>query len=102
MTSTRPPATAPLSALHLLRVLVAVCAVTVVLATVPGLSGLSAQRTDLGPADGRDLPATDVERVSAGTEAPLFALDSYGGETVELAQFRGRKNVVLVFYRGHW
>lgn len=103
MTSTRHFTTVPLSALRLLRGLVAACLVAGVLGAVPpGVPGLSAQSPDLGPADGRDLPATDLERVTAGTEAPLFALESYGGEAVELAQFRGRQNVVLVFYRGHW
>ena len=62
----------------------------------------SAQAPALGPADGHDLPATDLERVAAGTEAPLFALESFGGETVTLADYRGEKNVILVFYRGHW
>lgn len=62
----------------------------------------SAQAPVLGPADGHDLPATDLERVAAGTEAPLFALESFNGETVALADYRGEKNVVLVFYRGHW
>lgn len=57
---------------------------------------------DLGPVDGHDLPATDIERVAVGDEAPLFTLESHGGEPVELAGFRGEKNVVLVFYRGHW
>lgn len=56
----------------------------------------------LGPADGHDLPATDLERVSVGSEAPLFTLESYDRGPVELASFRGNKNVVLVFYRGHW
>ena len=63
---------------------------------------VSAQAPALGPADGHDLPATDLERVAAGTEAPLFALESFDGETVALADYRGEKNVVLVFYRGHW
>lgn len=70
-------------------------------------SGASAQTPPpqtpaLGPVDGHDLPATDLERVAAGTEAPLFALESYGGGTVALADYRGSQNVVLVFYRGHW
>lgn len=73
-----------------------------VLAAFLASGGMAAQSPDLGPTDGHDLPATDLERVSAGTEAPLFALESFGGETVELAGFRGRANVVLVFYRGHW
>ena len=56
----------------------------------------------LGPADGRDLPPTELERVMVGGEAPLFTLESYDRGPVELASFRGDKNVVLVFYRGHW
>ena len=61
-----------------------------------------AQTRVLGPEDGHDLPATDLERVAVGAEAPLFALESFGGGTVALAEYRGVKNVVLVFYRGHW
>ena len=56
----------------------------------------------LGPADGRDLPGTDLERVQAGDLAPDFTLVSLAGPPVTLSDFRGRKNVVLVFYRGHW
>lgn len=62
----------------------------------------TAQAQELGPADGGDLPRADLERVAVGGEAPNFALESYGGESVELAGYRGAKNVVLVFYRGHW
>lgn len=68
-------------------------------ARAPG-SALNAQT--LGPADGRDLPRADLERVAVGGEAPNFTLASFAGEAVELAGYRGRKNVVLVFYRGHW
>lgn len=56
----------------------------------------------LGPADGFDLPPTDLERVAVGDAAPLFTLESYHGEPVSLEDYRGEKNVVLVFYRGHW
>ncbi|MYI07094.1 MAG: redoxin domain-containing protein [Gemmatimonadetes bacterium] len=66
------------------------------------LAAVPAGAQTLGPADGRDLPATDLERVSVGEEAPLFTLESYDRGPVELASFRGDKNVVLVFYRGHW
>ena len=79
--------------------LVAVPLAAFALAFAPAVS---AQTPALGPADGHDLPATDLERVAAGTEAPLFALASFDGETVALADYRGEKNVVLVFYRGHW
>jgi len=55
----------------------------------------------LGPADGEDLPATDLERVAVGTVAPDFTLESYSGKTVTLSDYRGQE-VILVFYRGHW
>lgn len=56
----------------------------------------------LGPVDGHDLSPTDIGRVAVGTEAPLFTLESFDHGAVDLAGFRGEKNVVLVFYRGHW
>jgi len=36
--------------------------------------------------------------VEIGTEAPDFELKNQHGETVKLSDFRGQKNVVLVFY----
>ena len=66
------------------------------------LTGAPAGAQTLGPADGHDLPPTELERVMVGGEAPLFTLESYDRGPVELASFRGDKNVVLVFYRGHW
>lgn len=77
-------------------------ALGVVVAAGLSAAALSAQSVTLGPADGHDLPPADLERVAAGIEAPLFALESFEGDTVSLAAFRGQKNVVLVFYRGHW
>ena len=59
-------------------------------------------RPALGPTDGAGLTPTDLGRVAVGAPAPDFALDSKDGATVTLSSFRGRKNVVLVFYRGHW
>ncbi len=35
---------------------------------------------------------------SVGQEAPDFTLPSRGGETITLSDYRGAKNVVLVFY----
>jgi cytochrome oxidase Cu insertion factor (SCO1/SenC/PrrC family) len=54
------------------------------------------------PRDGAGLPPTDLERVAVGGPAPDFTLESKDGAMVTLSSFRGRKNVVLVFYRGHW
>lgn len=56
----------------------------------------------LGPADGRELPPTDLERVQVGDLAPDFTLASLAGPVVTLSDFRGAQNVILVFYRGWW
>jgi hypothetical protein len=56
----------------------------------------------LGPKDGFDLPPTELERVAVGTVAPDFSLPTLAGDTITLSEFRGVKDVVLVFYRGHW
>ena len=74
-----------------------------VAATTAFAPGAFAQAPNVGPVDGHDLPATDPGAGGGGHGGPpLFALESYGGETIALADYRGRKNVVLVFYRGHW
>ena len=57
---------------------------------------------NLGPLDGHDLPPTDLERVGIGDVAPDFRLASYSGDILSLSDYREQKNVVLVFYRGHW
>jgi hypothetical protein len=76
------------------------------------LTGCAAQETPdagepsepvvLGPVDGRDLPGVDLERVQVGDLAPDFLLASLAGPVVTLSDFRGTKNVILVFYRGYW
>ena len=58
--------------------------------------------TPLGPADGRDLPPADLERVQVGASAPDFTLEDMDGKRITLSQFRSKKKVVLVFYRGYW
>lgn len=67
-----------------------------------GRAHSAAQAQALGPADGHDLPRAELERVAVGDEAPNFTLSDYDGEAVELSAYRGVKDVVLVFYRGHW
>ena len=85
-----------------IRSLVTACALALLAVFVADGPVSTAQAQELGPADGRELPRADLERVAVGDEAPNFTLASYGGEAVELASFRGQKFVVLVFYRGHW
>ncbi|TMD37897.1 MAG: redoxin domain-containing protein [Chloroflexi bacterium] len=58
--------------------------------------------TTFGPKDGTGLPPTDLTRVAVGAPAPDFTLESKDGAAVTLSSFRDRKDVVVVFYRGHW
>ena len=54
------------------------------------------------PKDGDKQAAADLDRVKVGQPAPDFTLEDSDGKNVSLADYRGKKNVVLVFYRGHW
>ena len=36
--------------------------------------------------------------IESGTKAPEFSLDSHQNETVKSSDFRGKKNMLLVFY----
>ncbi len=67
-----------------------------------GLGWGGTRAIELGPHDGHDLPAVDVERLSVGDFAPDFTLDSFLGDAITLSDYRHEKNVLLVFYRGHW
>ena len=73
-----------------------------VLALALALLSAHPSLAQLGPKDGRHLTPTDLERIKIGTPAPDFTLEASDGRKVSLAQFRGEKNVVLLFYRGHW
>jgi cytochrome oxidase Cu insertion factor (SCO1/SenC/PrrC family) len=56
----------------------------------------------LGPKDGAGLAPTDTGRVMVGQMAPDFTLEVYDGSRLTLSEFRGKRHVILVFYRGHW
>jgi cytochrome oxidase Cu insertion factor (SCO1/SenC/PrrC family) len=56
----------------------------------------------LGPKDGADLAPTDLNRIKVGQPAPDFTLEAADGKPISLSDFRGKKSVVLVFYRGYW
>jgi cytochrome oxidase Cu insertion factor (SCO1/SenC/PrrC family) len=56
----------------------------------------------LGPKDGANLAPTDLDRIKVGQPAPDFTLENIDGKHVSLSEFRGKKSVVLVFYRGQW
>lgn len=70
--------------------LIAICAVLVT------------AQTKLGPKDEVQLPASDLTRINIGAEAPDFTLEDQDGKAVTLSSYRGKKSVVLVFYRGYW
>ena len=55
-----------------------------------------------GPKDEIKQPAANLDRVRVGQPAPDFTLEDSDGKSISLADYRGKKNVILVFYRGHW
>ncbi len=66
---------------------------------------MAACHTD--PADNLSIHAkyfSDVEgiNIQVGHPAPDFSLPDSDGNTVRLTDYRGKKNVMLVFYRGSW
>jgi hypothetical protein len=72
-------------------------------ATEEGPEAMQAPETvTLGPVDGHDLAPTELERVAVGMMAPDFSLETITGEVFTLSSLRGAKDVILVFYRGHW
>ena len=62
----------------------------------------SPARSQPEPRDGTNLAPTDLERVKVGQAAPDFTLEDTDGTNITLSEYRDKKNVVLVFYRGHW
>lgn len=102
MTSLRIPS---FRLLRLAAVPVALAASTIASSSLLAQTAMSPMAPSsqlLGPVDGKDLAATDLERIAIGTAAPDFTLAKYGGGTTTLSSFEGKKNVVLVFYRGYW
>jgi hypothetical protein len=61
-----------------------------------------AQQPRLGSLDGEGLPPTDIDRVQVGQIAPDFRLVDERGTIHQLSEYRGKKNIVLVVYRGYW
>ena len=47
------------------------------------------------------VPATPTA-LNVGERAPDFTLPDATGRPVSLTEYRGKKPVVIVFYRGHW
>lgn len=53
-------------------------------------------------ANAADFKPTDLARIQIGTSAPDFNLESVEGEWIKLSNYKNRKNIILVFYRGWW
>jgi thioredoxin-dependent peroxiredoxin len=47
-----------------------------------------------------NILAGEDTMLTTGTDAPDFTLQSHTGDTVQLSSFKGKKNVVLIFYPG--
>ena len=62
----------------------------------------AAALAQLGPKDPVTQPPTDIDRVKVGQPAPDFTLEDSNGKAISLSDFRAKKSVVLVFYRGYW
>ena len=87
-----------------MRTIIGVLAITAAIVGVGMVAMLGGGEAEpvLGPVDGLDLPGIELERVVVGMEAPDFSLRALSGDVITLSDYRGNKNVVLVFYRGHW
>jgi cytochrome oxidase Cu insertion factor (SCO1/SenC/PrrC family) len=68
----------------------------------PGAVPTASPATAAAPTPSYDPSWTDLNRVKANTLAPEFALEDQAGKTHKLSDYRGRKTVVLVFYRGYF
>jgi peroxiredoxin (alkyl hydroperoxide reductase subunit C) len=68
-----------------------------------GAGPITAQeRPTLGPKNGPTSPPADLGRVKVGDPAPDFTLEALDGRFFTLSDYRGKKNIILVFYRGWW
>jgi cytochrome oxidase Cu insertion factor (SCO1/SenC/PrrC family) len=74
---------------------IVVCAFVVLLAGTRVLA-------QLGPKDGVGLVAAEPDRVKVGQAAPDFSLEDVNGKVITLSDFRDKKSVILIFYRGYW
>ena len=72
------------------------------LAAVPPLYGQSGGFSQSSYPVGRLKPVDSVLTLKVGDRAPDFTLPALGGGKISLAQYRGRKNVVISFVPAAW
>jgi peroxiredoxin Q/BCP len=84
------------------RAIVAALAIPGAIALTTGCTGSSsAAKTPNASVDApADSTKSDSEMLKVGDTAPAFEATTDTGETVRLADYRGKQNVVLVFYPG--
>lgn len=46
--------------------------------------------------------ATQTKTLKVGDPAPPFTLQAHGGRTINLSDFKGKKNVFIAFYPLDW
>lgn len=80
----------------------AATALAALLLLVPSCANEAERSVHLGPRDGHELPPVEPARVAVGDTAPDFALRAHDGDIVALSDYRAKRDVLLVFYRGHW
>ena len=66
------------------------------------VDALTAPLSTPAPAPSIDPRITDLERIKEGTAAPDFALEDINSNIVRLSDYKGKKNVILIFYRGYF
>lgn len=79
------------------------CTVLITLCLAIALSGCSNSPVDEDAVTNpRGFTDVDGVTIAVGRAAAQFTLNDANGKPVSLADFRGRHNVMLVFYRGQW
>ncbi len=84
------------------RLFVSVCVTAIILAANNPAYSLSAAYGDNIYDPGPLKPVDSVLKVKVGDKAPNFTLKSLSGERISLADFLGKKNVVISFVPAAW
>ena len=66
------------------------------------LSALSGIDMAPGPSKERNQANAPSKRIQVGEVAPDFTLRAPDGSSRSLSELRGKKNLVLIFFRGTW
>ena len=89
-------------AVLLFAIVLSALSLTAAAQTKPQSQPQTQPQIQFGPKDGAGLAAADLGRIKPGDVAPDFTLEDQDGRGVSLSDYRNKKTVVLVFYRGYW